>query len=119
MVEDGKDLAIVVTYVRYVQFSDRYYKTLSKKTREEQVRQQLQQNVIDWLAWTIVTGLTVSLLNFFPTLPSDPTTQGIGFVLLFAWFVTILLKSIHIAHWHSMLHRLAEPAIQGQEGGSV
>ena len=112
-------IAIVVAYVRYAQNSDRYYKTLSQQTREEHVRQQLRQNVIDWLAWTIVTGLTLSLMNFFPILPPDPTTQSIGFVLLFAWFVTILLKSMRIARWHSMLHRLAEPAIQGQEGGSV
>jgi signal transduction histidine kinase len=110
-------IAIVVTYVCSAQNSNRYYKTLSQKALQEQVRQQFRQLVIDWMAWALVAGLTVSLLNFFPILPADPTTQSIGFALLFAWFVTILLKSIRIARWHSVLHRLAEPATQ--EGGNV
>ena len=112
-------IAIVVTYVRYAQNSDRYYKTFSQKALQEQVRQQLRQIVIDWLAWVIVAGLTVSLLNIFPVLPADPTTQSIGFALLFAWFIAILLKSIRIARWHSVLRRLAESATTGQQGGGV
>lgn len=112
-------IAIVVTYVRYAQNSDRYYKTISRKVLQEQVRQQLRQIVIDWMAWAIVASLAVSLLNFFPILPVDLTTKSMGFVLQFAWFVTILLKSIRIARWHNVLHRLAEPVTQLQEGGSV
>jgi hypothetical protein len=86
---------------------------------QEQVRQQLRQLVIDWLAWIIVAGLTVSLLNIFPVLPADPTTQSIGFALLFAWFIAILLKSIRIARWRSVLRRLAESATTEQQGGGV
>jgi signal transduction histidine kinase len=112
-------IAIVVTYVRYAQNSDRYYKTFSQKALQEQVRQQLRQLVIDWLAWIIVAGLTVSLLNIFPVLPADPTTQSIGFALLFAWFIAILLKSIRIARWRSVLRRLAESATTEQQGGGV
>lgn len=112
-------IAVVVTYVCYAQNSDRYYKTFSQKALQEQVRQQLRQIVIDWLAWVIVAGLTVSLLNIFPVLPADPTTQSIGFALLFAWFIAILLKSTRIARWHSVLRRLAESATTGQQGGGV
>src|SRR5260370_21385427 len=67
-------IAIVVTYVRYSQNSDRYYKTFSQNALQEQGRQQLRQVVIDWFAWVILAGLAISLLNIFPVPPADPNT---------------------------------------------
>jgi len=111
--------AIVVTYVLYARNIDRYYKTLSGKSLREQLRQQFQQLVIDWLAWAIVVGLTVFLLNFLPTISTEPTVQGTGLILLCAWFIIILLKSIRTARWHNVLRVSTERVTQEQKGGSV
>jgi hypothetical protein len=96
----------------------RYYKTLSYKEAQEQVRGQLQQLVIDWMAWTIVAALTVLVLNFFPTILAGPAMQSMDLILLSAWFIIILLKSVRIAREHSALHRSAKQATLDKKGGS-
>ncbi len=110
-------IAIVVTYVRYAQNMSRYYKTLSYKEAREQVRGQLQQLVIDWMAWTIVAALTVFVLNFFPTILAGPAVQSMDLILLSAWFIIILLKSVRIAREHRALRRSAKQATLDEKGG--
>jgi hypothetical protein len=113
-------IAIAATYVRYAQNISRYYKTLSSKEAQEQVRRQLQQLVIDWMAWTIVAALTVFLLNFFPAIlvgPAEPAVQSMDLILLCAWFIIILLKSVRIAREHSALRRSAKLATLEEKGG--
>jgi len=110
-------IAIVVTYVRYAQNMSRYYKTLSYKKAREQVRVQVQQLVLDWMAWTIMAALTVFVLNFFPTILAGPAVQSMDLLLLSAWFIIILLKSVRIAREHNALHRSAKPANLDEKGG--
>ena len=107
--------AVIMTYLRYSQHIDRYYKTISYQALQALVRQQLQHIVIDWIAWAVVIALTIFLLNFFPTIAVDPVMQGTDFVLLCAWFIIILLKSIRIARWHNALRLLAKRAVQDQK----
>lgn len=109
-------IAIVATYVRYAQYMSRYYKTLSYKERQERVREQLQQLVIDWMAWSIVAALTVFVLNFFPAILAGPAVQSIDLILLSVWFVIILLKSVRIASEHSTLRRLAKQVALEEKG---
>ena len=110
-------IAIVVTYVRYAQYTGRYYKTLSYKEAREQVREQLQQLVIDWMAWTIVAALTVFLLNFSPTILAGPAAQSMDLILLSAWFIIILLKSVRVVREHSAVRRLAKQVALEEKGG--
>src|SRR5207302_5200900 len=81
--------AIVGTYLLSIRNSSRYYKTLSYKERQEQFRQQLQQVVIDWIAWAVMVGLTAFLLNVFPSMLADSAVQVAGFALLCAWFIVV------------------------------
>jgi len=111
--------ALITTYVHYSQNMGRYYKTISYEASQAWVRQRLQQIVVDWIAWAVVVALTIFLLNFFPAIAANPVMQGTNFVLLCAWFIIILLKSIHIARWHTALRLLAKRAVQDRRGGSV
>ncbi len=111
-------IAIVATSVRYFQDIDRYHKTLSSQALQERLRQQRQQIVIDWLAWAIGVALTIFLLNVFPANLMDPVVHNMGLVVLSAWFIAVLLKSVQIARWHDALRWLAKPALQDQKGDS-
>jgi hypothetical protein len=103
----------------YSRHTDRYYKTLSGKSLREQLRQQFQQVVIDWMAWTIALGLTVFLLGFFKAIQKEPSVQGTGLIFLCAWFIIILLQSIRTARWHNVLRVPAQRATREQKGESV
>ena len=111
--------ALITTYVHYSRIMDRYYKTISYEASQVWVRQQLQHIVIDWIAWTVMVALAIFLLNFFPAIATDPVMQGTDFVLLCAWFIIILLKSLRIARWHTALRLLAKRAVQDRRGGSA
>lgn len=112
-------IALVVTAIRYFQNVDGYYKPLSAQALQEQLRQQLQQIVIDWLAWAIGAALTISLLHVFPLISQDTTAHNMSLILLSAWFIAVLLKSVQIVRWQNALRRSAKPARQDQKGGSV
>jgi signal transduction histidine kinase len=112
-------MAIVTTYMLYSRHTDRYYKTLSGKSLREQLRQQFQQVVIDWMAWAVALGLTVFLLGFFKAIQKEPPVQGTGLIFLCAWFIIILLKSIRTVRWHNVLRVPAQRATQEQKGESV
>ena len=109
-------IAIVATYVRYAQYMSSYYKTLSYKEMQERVREQLQQLVIDWMAWSIVAALTFFVLTFFPAILAGPSVQSLDLILLAVWFAIILLKSVRIAREHSMLRGPAKQVTLEEKG---
>lgn len=110
-------IVILATYAQYAQIMSRYYKTLSYKEAQKEDRQQLQELVIDWMAWSMVAALTVFALNVFPTILAGPTAQSMDLILLFAWFGIIVLKSVRIVREHSALPRLAKQATLDEKGG--
>lgn len=112
-------IAIIVTSLRSVLNSDRYYKTLSREERPGHIRRQLQQITIDWAAWASTIVLTIVLWNFFSPIVQDSFLQDMDFILLFAWFVITLAKSLRIARWHRALGSSAEQAIPDRKGGIV
>ncbi len=98
-------IAIIVSYVRYAQLSDRYYKTVTGQAQRELVQQHVQHLVIDWTAWAIMATLSISFLTLFPVLQIDSSTQSTGIVVLCAWFLTLLVKSLHTARWYRLAER--------------
>ena len=96
---------ILVAYVLYFRYSSRYHASLAGKVLREEIRQQLQRNGIDWTAWVIVLALFLFQLKVMPGILTDATVQGMAFVLLFAWFICLLLKTIRIVYWQRSLRK--------------
>jgi len=111
--------AVATTYVGYARNLSRYYKALSRKALQEQIRKQFQQIVVDWIVWVIIVGLTIVLLNAFPTILTGPPISAMDLALLCVWFLAILMKSLRTARWHHTLAMLNEPAAQDQKGGML
>jgi hypothetical protein len=114
--------AIVATYARYAGNIDRYYKALAREALQERMRRQLQEMAIDWIAWVIVVVLTVFLLSVLPGTANGTLLSGeqvMGLVLLCAWFLVILLKSLRIARWYNVLRLWAKRATHDEEGSIV
>ncbi len=107
--------AILVTYV----LSSRNIKLccthLSRGQLQEQIRQQVQQVMLDWLVWGSMIAVSVFWLGF----PAGGLASNIRAFVLVAWFIVILLKSIRITRWQRMLHTLPERPGQEQKEGYV
>ena len=96
-------LIMLVSYIRSLQNDERYCGTLAYRELRELVQRRTQQIIIDWLAWVCGIGLAVLQFHLFPDLFQDYTTLAMGSVMLFAWFLSTLVKTIHCARWHSVL----------------
>lgn len=88
----------------------------SQQSLREQVKQQLPQLLIDWLAWMVGVALMASFLTMVPTLLKDPSmnliAQSVGLLVLSAWFILVLAKSVRVA-------RRRRLAIRNQQGGGA
>ncbi|HLJ33780.1 MAG TPA: hypothetical protein VKU38_09025 [Ktedonobacteraceae bacterium] len=98
---------ILVTYVQYHHYSGRYYASLAGKALREEIRHQLQRSGIDWTAWVIVLALTLFQLKVAPGILTDSAVQGMAYILLIAWFICLLLKTIRIVYWQRVLRKPA------------
>lgn len=115
----GIFITFVLASVRCFHDMDSYYKTLSSQALQERLHQQLPQIVIDWLAWATGVALAIFLLNAFPIIAKDQIVHGMGLVILAAWFIAALLKSVQIARWQNEVRRVAKNTVQNKEGGEA
>ena len=104
-----------LTSVRCFQDMGAYYKTLSS----QELQKRLSQIVIDWLAWVIGVALAIFLLRTFPYIMQERVVHDLGRIALAAWFIAVLLKSVHIAYWQNALRRTTKPTSQDQKGDHV
>jgi signal transduction histidine kinase len=101
--------AVILTYRSYARNINRYCRTLSRDALQRWVRKQLQEVIVDWCAWSIMVMIAVSLLNFFPLI--DQVTRMMGYILLFAWLLSVIMKSIDIMRWQNWLNKGAEELV--------
>ena len=104
-----------MTYVLSSRNIKLYCTHLSRGQLQEQIRQQVQQVMLDWLVWGSMIAVSVFWLGF----PAGGLASNIRAFVLVAWFIVILLKSIRITRWQRMLHTLPERPGQKQKEGCV
>lgn len=112
-------LAIVALCLRFYQFAGRYDALLSYRTLHEEVRQQFQQLVIDWMVWAIAAILVLSLPNYFPLLLKEPSIHMMSMFLLSIWCLFVIAKSLRIAWRYRVLRSSAKQSEGHQKEGDL
>jgi len=105
-------VAVGIAYTEYARNLSRYGKILARSALQKQVRRQLQQIIVDWIAWIVAVCLTIIVPNIFSGILTDERLQGMSAALLLAWFLAVLVKSCRIIQWQHRLSLLNEGADQ-------
>lgn len=105
-------LITLISYIRSLQNAERYYGTLAYSELRELVQNRTQQGIIDWLAWACGIGLAALQFHLFSDIFQDDTRLAMGSVVLFAWFLITLVKTIRSARWHTVLARVQKQTIK-------